>query len=360
MNLNEKQIALLDGLYRNPSLGLLNAPALNSYLKQQGQTGFTIKNIKEYLDSLETTQTSKLHYSNVSYVAEHALDQFQIDLVYMNKSWFNHNYKYLLTCIDVFSKKADVIPLKDREQSTVTTAFNKMLSTIGVPKTIYSDQGSEFKNATFQKLLDKHNITIIFALAHAPFVEVFNKTIKYKLVKYMELHNTTNWSDFLQPVLQAYNNTKHSATGVAPNDVNSKNETQIAMKLRSKAKTGSYPDVNEGDTVRIQMIHKTPKGFKQQWSTELHTVQKDYHNGVYKVDNNLYPRKEIQLVKGDVIKLPEKSKQEQAIINKKDKVGKAANNPELKQLLNSTTPDYKLVENMIDSGRTTRKTKTKK
>ena len=128
------------------------------------------------------------------------------------------------------------------------------------------------------------------------------------------------------------------------------------MKLRSKAKTGSYPDVNEGDKVRIQMIHKTPKGFKQQWSTELHTVQKDYHNGVYKVDNNLYPRKEIQLVKGDVIKLPQKSKQEQAIINKKDKVGKAANNPELKQLLNSTIPDYKLVENMIDSSRSTSKT----
>jgi transposase InsO family protein len=99
----------------------------------------------------------------------------------MNKLWFNHNYKYFLTCIDVFSKKADVIQLKDREQSTVTTAsaFNKMLSTIGTPKTIYSDQGSEFKNATFQKLLDKHNITIIFALSHAPFIEDFNKTIIY-------------------------------------------------------------------------------------------------------------------------------------------------------------------------------------
>ena len=120
----------------------------------------------------------------------------------------------------------------------------------------------------------------------------------------MELHITTNWSDFLQPVLTAYSNTKHSAAGVSPNDVNSKNEMQIATELRSKAKTGSYPDVNEGDTVRIQMIHKTSKGFKQQWSTEWYTVQKDYHNGVYKVDNNLYPRKEIQLVKGNVIKLP--------------------------------------------------------
>ncbi len=137
----------------------------------------------------------------------------------------------------------------------------------------------------------------------------------------MEPQNTTNWSDFLHSVLQTNNNTKHSATGVEPNDINSKNETQIlvAMKLRSKAKSGSYPDVNEGDKVRIQVIHKTPKGFKQQWSTELYTVQKDYHNVVYKVDNHLYPRKEMQLVQGDVIKLPERSKQEQAIINKRIK-----------------------------------------
>jgi hypothetical protein len=46
------------------------------------------------------------------------------------------------------------------------------------------------------------------------------------------------------------------------------------------------------------MLHKTPKGFKQQWSEELHTVQKEVHNGVYKVDNNLYPRKRNTIGKG--------------------------------------------------------------
>ncbi len=158
------------------------------------------------------------HYSNVSYVAEHPLDRFQIDLVYMNKSWFKHNYRYLLKCVDVFSKKADVILLKERDKDTVTDAFNKILSHMGVPASIYSDQGSEFKNATFQKLLDKHHIQIIFALAHAPFIEAFNKNIKGKLIKYMTLHNTKNWSEFLPSVLDAYNNTKHSATGVAPNE----------------------------------------------------------------------------------------------------------------------------------------------
>ena len=62
----------------------------------------------------------------------------------------------------MFSKKADVIPLRDRYQQTATDAFNQILSHIGVPKTVYSDQGSEFENATFQKLLDKHHIQNYF------------------------------------------------------------------------------------------------------------------------------------------------------------------------------------------------------
>ncbi len=71
----------------------------------------------------------------------------------------------------------------------------KILNNIGIAKTItiYSDQGSEFKNKTFQNLLDKHNIQI-FALGHAPFVESFNKTFKNRMMKYMKLKNTDNWS----------------------------------------------------------------------------------------------------------------------------------------------------------------------
>ena len=52
------------------------------------------------------------------------------------------------------------------------------------------------------------------------------------------------------------------------------------MKLKNKAKTGNYPDIEVGDDVRLQLEHKTPKGFKEQWGTELHAVQKDHHNGV--------------------------------------------------------------------------------
>ena len=71
--------------------------------------------------------------------------------------------------------------VKDRTSYTVERvvarhkhkAFEMILSNMGIPKPTYYDQGSEFKNSTFQKLLDKHNIQIIFALSHAPFIEVF-------------------------------------------------------------------------------------------------------------------------------------------------------------------------------------------
>jgi hypothetical protein len=98
--------------------------------------------------------------------------------------------------------------------------LKKILKNLGIPKTIYSDQGSEFKNASFQKLLNKHNIQIIFALEHAPFVGSFNKTMKNRMMKYMKLKNTSNWSKIMSPALDAYNYSPHSTTKIAPNKVN--------------------------------------------------------------------------------------------------------------------------------------------
>jgi len=360
MSLTEDQIKIVDKLYRDPSKGLLTPPALNKYLKDNGEKGFTADKIKNYLNSLQTTQTAKLEYSHNSYTPQHPLDQFQIDLVYMPSSWHNSNYKYLFTCIDIFSKKGDIIPMKTRDKATSVNAFKTILSHLGIPKTIYSDQGSEFKNAEFQEVLDKHNIMIIFTLSHAPFIEVFNKTIKYKLMKYMELNDTKNWSEFLQPVLDAYNNTPHSTTKVAPNKVNKSNEGEIAKIIKMKAKIKTYEDINVGDSVRLKVVHKVAKGFKQQWSDDLYTVEKVYHNGVYLVDGDLYPRKELQLVHEDkLVKKPEKTAQQKAVIQKQDQIGKAANKSIVKQLMNTKEPDYEKATTMIDSnGRDKRATQS--
>ena len=46
----------------------------------------------------------------------------------------NNQYKYLLTCIDVFSKYAWAVPLKDKKSSTILEAIKTILSGGRKPK----------------------------------------------------------------------------------------------------------------------------------------------------------------------------------------------------------------------------------
>ena len=351
MSFSDEQIELLQNLYNDASLALTTGTKLYDYLKSNGETGYTLSNVNEFLKSLEVNQVLTKRRGDISFVAEGPLQQFQIDLIYMPKSWFNNGYKYIFACIDVFSKKADMIPLKDREQTTTTKAFEKILNNIGIPKTIYSDQGSEFKNNTFQKLLDKHNIQIIFALGHAPFVESFNKTMKNRMMKYMKLKNTDNWSKIMGPVLDAYNNNPHSITKIAPNKVNKENEIQVLMNINKRAKKGKYPKLEVGDNVRVPVINKIKKGYKDQFSMEIHKVE-EKNRGLYTVDGSLHPRKDLQLVKGNVIKAPTKTKAQQKQHDIQDKVGKSLNNPEVKDLVG--TRSKKETKDVIESERKTR------
>ena len=351
MSLSDKQIEQLQNLYNDSSLALTTGKKIYDHLKSNGETGYTLSKINDFLKSLEVNQVLKKRRGNISFVAEAPLEQFQIDLIYMPKSWFNSGYKYIFCCIDVFSKKADMIPLKDREQATATNAFEKILDNMGIPKTIYSDQGSEFKNNTFQKVLDKHKIQIIFALEHAPFVESFNKTMKNRMMKYMKLKNTDNWSKIMGPVLDAYNNTPHSTTKIAPNKVNKENEVQVLMNINKKANKGKYPELEVGDNVRVPVINKVHKGYKDSFSMEVHKIE-EKNRGLYKVDGFLHPRKDLQLIKGNIIKAPTKTKAQQNKHDIQDKVGKSQNNPEVKDLIGNKTK--KEIKEMLDSGRKTR------
>src|SRR4029434_1663936 len=78
--------------------------------------------------------------------------QFQADLVDMSSySKENDNVKYMLTCIDVFSKYAWVRVLKTKTGTEVARAFDSILKEGHVPQKIQTDRGKEFFNKDFQK-----------------------------------------------------------------------------------------------------------------------------------------------------------------------------------------------------------------
>ena len=60
--------------------------------------------------------------------------------------------------------------------------------------------------------------------------------MKNRMMKYMKLKNTDNWSKIVSPVLDAYNNNPHSITKIAPNKVHKDNEIQVKMNIHKRAK----------------------------------------------------------------------------------------------------------------------------
>ena len=80
---------------------------------------------------------------------------FAADLVEMQKfARLNKGYRYLLTCIDIFSKFAFVISLKDKKGINVKNALEKIFKQRKC-KYLWTDRGKEFYNKQVQDLLKK-------------------------------------------------------------------------------------------------------------------------------------------------------------------------------------------------------------
>ena len=70
---------------------------------------------------------------------------------------YNKGVKYLLCAIDLFSKHAWVVHLKDKRGITIVNAFQKIISKERKPNKIWVDQGGKFYNNLFKRFLRINN-----------------------------------------------------------------------------------------------------------------------------------------------------------------------------------------------------------
>ena len=95
--------------------------------------------------------------------------------------------KYLLCAIDLFSKYAWVIPIKDKKGVSIVNAFQKIISKGRKPNKIWVDQGGEFYNKLFKRFLKINNIEMYSTYNEGKIVvaERFIRTLKTKVFKHM-------------------------------------------------------------------------------------------------------------------------------------------------------------------------------
>ena len=113
-------------------------------------------------------------------------------------------------------------------------------------------------------------------------VERVNRTLKSRIQKYFYKNKTKNWIDIIHHVGNNYNNTPHSAIGVAPNQVSESNRKEIYKRLYPDFGLRTVCKLKEGDRVR-KIINKDihEKGYTRNWSEEIYIIGKvKQSNGV--------------------------------------------------------------------------------
>ena len=120
--------------------------------------------------------------------------------------------KYLLICVDHFSKRAYAKPIPNKTAETIgyEFEFNFLPSFVSTPEKLLSDNGTEFQNEIFRSLLEKYQIkhhTI------APGYPKSNGAVERLIGSVKSLIRTTcleggEWDEVTPLVLNAYNNTK--------------------------------------------------------------------------------------------------------------------------------------------------------
>ena len=142
-NITTKEQALLDleKQYDTPGEPLYMSGI--SKIKDYYQKHLSIDEIRQFLARSRTYTT---HYQfkrpkfNPYYVRQ-LRQQFQLDLTEVSKiSEYNDGVNYLLLCIDVFSRKLWVQPLRRKTANEVLSKFQSILEESGKPVSINSDR----------------------------------------------------------------------------------------------------------------------------------------------------------------------------------------------------------------------------
>ena len=111
---------------------------------------------------------------------------------------YNKGFQFKLYVIDIFSKYAWVIPLKDKKCIAITNGFQKMLDESNCkPNKVLLDKGSEFYNRPVKSWLQDNDMEMYSTHNEGKLVDIVNeydnayhRTIKMKPV---DVISSTLW-----------------------------------------------------------------------------------------------------------------------------------------------------------------------
>lgn len=272
-------------LYNDPEIGLIGVNTFHDKLVEHG-IDIELNELKRILSKEESYTINKpaiTKFTTRKVIVYYVYEQLQADLVFMDNKQgapakYNDNIKYLLTIIDVLSKFAWVVPLKDKTGKSITEAFEPIIKNINI-KFLQVDKGTEFYNKTFEEMLKKYNVKMFSTNSDkkAQICERFNRTLKLRMGKLFDSQNSFRYIDKLQDLVNNYNNTVHSSIHMKPTDAIKPENYDLLINNYYKIfpnKTSSIK-FEVGDLVKIPIYLSTfTKEMTGKWTKELFKISK--------------------------------------------------------------------------------------
>lgn len=209
---------------------------------------------------------------------------WELDLLHLSSySKANDGVKYLLIVIDVFSRFIWLEPLKSKNYPDVKQAIQNVFKRAKMmPQVCRTDRGSEFTNSRIKEYLNSLKIKMIYSSSqsNAAQAERGARSIKSRILKYMNHKNSERYIHVLQDFARAYNNTTSSITMMAPRAVTVDNAPLVELGVYfNKTKQDPLPlktpkySFKIGDYVKVSLVKASIRKFYDQtWSSEIFKV----------------------------------------------------------------------------------------
>ena len=176
--------------------------------------------------------------------------------------WSTRGYRFVLVLVDYATRYPEAVPLCTISAKSVAQALFQVISRVGIPKEILTDQGTPFMSWTLGELYGLLGIKSIRTSVYHPqtdgLVERLNKTLKSMIRKFVH-KDSRNWDRWLDPLLFAVHEVPQASMGFSPFELlfgrtprgvldlvkesweegpsPSKNEVQYVLDLRAKLHT---------------------------------------------------------------------------------------------------------------------------
>ena len=270
---NRIMVKEIDGIpYKERPYGTF---AIKQIINTKQKLGLGVENHNKIL-SEELHKSKRKNYPRRKIIVNHIDEIFAADLVEMQKfAKLNRGYRYLLTCIDIFSKYSWVIPLKDKKGINIKNALQKIFKQ-RKPKFLWTDKGKEFYNKQVKNLLNENNIKLYStnnSEIKSYVIERFNRTFKNMMYKKFTENNNTIFYNILDELVKNDNNKYHSTIKMTPIEESKKiNEKKIKSiyNFEITKRSGKF---KIGDRVRISLEKNIfKKGYETNWTQEIFVI----------------------------------------------------------------------------------------